>query len=197
MLKLIFSFALILTFSQLIVADTITIIQPISDLQAAFCNISAQANSAIKEIHHHRRHKALTFILGFQKHIFGPELSKWMYAQASANATLIGAVLLTPDATNFLNVLKYLNFGNPSPFRHATSWVDACVVANQLVSSVQSFVSADAALIAQVWLLNLWVLMETNFNSMISKYFSKHRKTYTFLSKDAGFKKFAKLVLSI
>ena len=86
----------------------VTILPQIKALQDELCNGTAVAVKAISKIAPSYKVRALTWILGYQNNVLGPQTFTWINTVARANATLMASILLTEDASLFFDILNYV-----------------------------------------------------------------------------------------
>ena len=169
----------------------------IKALQDELCNGTAVAVKAISKIAPSYKVRALTWILGYQNNVLGPQTFTWINTVARANATLMASILLTEDASLFFDILNYMQFGDPNPYATKTSWINPCQYANDLMAYLKLYKNNDAAIYTQTWLLYLWLFYEKNYHNTALAYIMKTKATYDVLAKDPGLKGFVDLVLSV
>ena len=175
----------------------VTILPQIKALQDELCNGTAVAVKAISKIAPSYKVRALTWILGYQNNVLGPQTFTWINTVARANATLMASILLTEDASLFFDILNYMQFGDPNPYATKTSWINPCQYANDLMAYLKLYKNNDAAIYTQTWLLYLWLFYEKNYHNTALAYIMKTKATYDVLAKDPGLKGFVDLVLSV
>ena len=176
---------------------SVTILPQIKALHSTLCTGTSVAVKAISKIRPSYKVRALTWILGYQNKVLGPQTFTWMNTVARANATLMASILLTEDASLFFDILNYMQFGDPNPYATKTSWINPCQYANDLMAYLKLYKNNTAAIYTQTWLLYFRLFYENNYHNLIVAYIKSNKASFVALNKDPGFKGFLDLVLSV
>ena len=186
--------ALILAVASIATAQNITILPQITQLHDELCvgsNLGEQASGNILPVH---RKKVMGLVLKFQRTVVGPNAAAWVQATVRANVTLVGSILISQDGGKFLDILTYMQYGDPNPYVNAKEWVKPCKYADDLLAILKSFTDPSAAIRAQIFLLNLWIPFEKNYHQTLMDFYKKYKKPMEFALKDPGFKAFYNLI---
>ena len=165
-----------------------TMVQPeLKRIRDEICAAWEDAEKSMGELKRLHRRVVLKWMVEFQNKVVGPRIYKWLNEAVKANASLISGILLTGDSAHFLDMLNYMQYGDPNPFVNAKELINPCKYITDLTVIIDRFQNTFSALMAQLWLKNFSSKLETDIPGLIKEFIGLHKKTFDFLRKRKRF----------
>jgi hypothetical protein len=127
-----FHLILALICSTVSVCSAVTILPQYQALYNAFTYGQAYAENCYKQYKPENKAAILKLSLAAQSYI-GRGVYTWINTAVRANSSYVGAVLASPDAGLFLDIMRFIQWGDPDPYAKMTSVFNMTVYAEYIM----------------------------------------------------------------